>query len=147
MSLTPSEVFLRLVHGVGDRQYDELPELYAEHTDVRHPMAPGGLPALTTRDEVRRHFAGGAALTPTVTFQPGNITIHETRDPEVIVAEFEYQGTVLATGEPFAVPCIFVLRVRDGQIVESHDYIDHVGFAQVRGRLPDLLANLQASRG
>ena len=145
MSLTPSEVFLRLVHGVGGRQFDTLHELYAEHTDVRHPMAPGGLPALTTRDEVRRHFARGAALTSTVAFQPGNITVHETRDPEVIVAEFEYQGTVLATGEPFAVPCIFVLRVRDGQIVESHDYIDHLGFAQVRGQLPDLLARLQVA--
>ena len=144
MSLTPSEVFLRLVHGVCDRQFDALPELYAEHTDVRHPMAPGGMPALTTRDELRRHFAGGRASISTVAFQPGNVTIHETRDPEVIVAEFEYQGSVLATGEPFAVPCIFVLRVRDGEIVESHDYIDHVGFARVRGQLPDLLASLQA---
>ncbi|WP_223839922.1 nuclear transport factor 2-like protein [Saccharopolyspora pogona] len=29
----------------------------------------------------------------------------------------------------FAVPCVFVLRVRDGQIVESRDYVDHFAFA------------------
>ena len=33
-------------------------------------------------------------------FQPENIRIHQTADPEVIVAEFDYVGTVLATGEP-----------------------------------------------
>jgi uncharacterized protein len=142
MALSPREVFLRLVHGVGDRRYDELPELYAERTDVRHPMAPGGAPALLTRDDLRRHFGAAAARTPTVDFQPGNITVHETADPEVIVAEFEYQGTVPATGESFAVPAVFVLRVRDGEIVESRDYIDHLAFAQVRGDLPALLANL-----
>ncbi|MCX5557572.1 nuclear transport factor 2 family protein [Streptomyces sp. NBC_00038] len=50
---------------------------------------------------------------------PTNITIHETTDPEVSVAEFEYQGTVAETGEPFALPGIFVLRVRDREIISS----------------------------
>jgi ketosteroid isomerase-like protein len=140
MTLTPSEVFLRLVHGVADRRYDELPGLYAERTDVRHPMAPGRIPPLTSRDELREHFARGGASAATVAFQPGNVTIHETGDPEVIVAEFEYQGHVLAGGEPFAIPCVFVLRVRDGEIVESRDYIDHLAFAKVRGQLPAVLA-------
>lgn len=143
MSLSPSEVFLQVVHGVSDRRLDRLHELYAERTDVRHPMAPGGMPDLTTREEVRRHFAGGAARTPTVQFQPGNITIHQTTDPELIVAEFEYQGTVTATGEPFAIPCIFVWRVRDGEIVEARDYIDHVTFAHHRGQLPEVLRRLR----
>jgi ketosteroid isomerase-like protein len=143
MSLTPSEAFLQVVHGVSDRRFDELHELYAERTDVRHPLAPGGMPALTTRDEVRDHFARAAAWTPTVRFQPGNVTIHETADPEVIVAEFEYQGTVTATGEPFAIPCVFVWRVRDGQIVEARDYIDHVTFAHFRGQLPQVITRLQ----
>jgi hypothetical protein len=36
----------------------------------------------------------------------------ETTDPEVIVAEFEYQGTV----EPFALAGILVIRVRAARI-------------------------------
>ena len=140
-SPSPREVFLRLVHGVADGDLDTLPELYAEETDVRHPMWPGGTPALTSRDDLRRHFgAGSATVDGVVRFRPENVVVHETLDPEVIVAEFEYRGTVLATGDAYAVPCVFVMRVRDGQIVESRDYIDHLSSARARGHLDDFLA-------
>jgi uncharacterized protein len=140
-SPTPREVFLRLVHGVANGEFDTLPELYAEETDVRHPMWPGGTPALTSRDDLRRHFGAGAATVDgVVRFQPDNVVVHETQDSEVVVAEFEYRGTVLATGEPYTVPCVFVMRVRDGQIVESRDYIDHLSSARARGQLDQVLA-------
>ncbi|HEU4948132.1 MAG TPA: nuclear transport factor 2 family protein [Kribbella sp.] len=142
--MTPREVFLRLAHGVADRQFDVLPELYAEHTDVRHPMSPYGDHPLLTRDALRKHFgAAGPQVAEVVKFRPENIVVHETQDPEVIVAEFEYRGTVLATGAPFAVPAIFVLRVRDGLIVESRDYIDHVAFARARGEMEQLIKVLR----
>ncbi len=76
-------------------------------------------------------------------FEPANITIHETADPEVIVAEFEYRGTVPGTGEPFALPGIFVIRVRDGQIVSSRDYVDHLGLARALGRLDEIVTALK----
>jgi ketosteroid isomerase-like protein len=82
-----------------------------------------------------------------VRFQPDNIRVHETTDPEVIVAEFEYAGTILATGEPFRVPAIFVLRVRDGLIVESRDYIDHLAMIRARGQVGDLVAHLTEPAG
>ena len=69
----------------------------------------------------------------------GSIVIHETTDPEVIVAEFEYQGTAADTGEPYALPAIFVLRVRNGEIVSSRDYHDHLASARVSGRLDQAL--------
>jgi len=144
---SPQDVFLRLVHGVCAQDYRALPELYAERTDVRHPMWPGGTPPLTSRDDLRRHFGAAAAANDgaVARFQPENIVVHETRDPEVIVAEFEYRGAVHATGEPFAIPCVFVMRVRDGQIVESRDYVDHLASARARGRLDHLIASLRAS--
>jgi uncharacterized protein len=61
-------------------------------------------------------------------------------DPEVIVAEFEYRGTVAGTAEPFALPGILVLRVRDGETVSSRDCFDHLTVARVRGRLDALIA-------
>ena len=73
-----------------------------------------------------------------------NVTIHETTDPEVIVAEFEYQGTDPVSGAPYALPAIFVLRVRDGEIVSSRDYHDHLASARAAGRLGDLFAALSA---
>ncbi|WP_433009994.1 nuclear transport factor 2 family protein [Kribbella sp. CA-294648] len=142
--MTPEEVFLRLVHGVADRDLEALPALYAEQTDVRHPMSPYGAHPLLSRDALREHFTGtGPRVAEVVQFQPDAIRVHRTQDPEVIVAEFDYAGSVIATGEEFRVPCVFVLRVRDGLIVESRDYIDHVAMARARGRLDQLIAVLR----
>ena|SRR2546423_2194711 len=143
--LSPREVFLALVNGVAEGRWDELPSLYAEQTHVVHPFDPLRSAALRTRDELREHFRP-TDTGPRLHRRPANITIHETTDPEVIVAEFEYQGTVADTGEPFAVPGIFVLRVRNGQIVSSRDYFDHVTAARIRGQLDTLVAAVSAGR-
>jgi ketosteroid isomerase-like protein len=142
--LTPREVFLALVNGVADGRWDELPGLYAEQTHVVHPFDPLRAPALRTRDELREHFrpAGDA---PRLLRKAAGITIHETTDPEVIIAEFEYRGTVADTAEPFVLPGIFVLRVRNGEIVSSRDYFDHLTAASVRGHLDTLVAAVKAS--
>jgi uncharacterized protein len=137
--LSPSEVFLALVNGVAEGRWEELPSLYAEQTDVVHPFDPLRQPALRTRDELREHFTPAGEDSRPLR-RAANITIHQTADPEVIVAEFEYQGTVAGTGEPYALPGIFVLRVRDGEIVSSRDYFDHLTAARVRGQLDALIA-------
>jgi ketosteroid isomerase-like protein len=131
------------VNGVAEGRWDELPGLYAEQTDVLHPFDPLRGPALRTREELREHFTPTGAG-PRLDRRAENITIHETADPEVIVAEFEYRGTVVDTGEPFVQPAIFVLRVRDGEIVSSRDYFDHVTAARIRGRLDELVAAVTA---
>src|SRR5215471_14839098 len=104
--LSPAEVFHALVRGVCDQKWADLPGLYAEQTDVVHPLDPFRAPPMLTREELREHFGGGDDVLSDVRFEPANITIHETADPEVIVAEFEYRGTLPGTGEPFAHPCI-----------------------------------------
>ena len=136
--LSPSEVFLALVNGVAEGRWEDLPSLYAEQTDVVHPFDPLRRAALRTREELREHFKP-AGPDPDLHRRAANITIHQTTDPEVVVAEFEYQGTMADTGEPFAVPGIFVLRVRNGEIVSSRDYFDHLTAARVRGQLDDLV--------
>jgi uncharacterized protein len=138
--LSPSEVFHELVRGVCDCKWDDLPGLYAEQTNVVHPLDPFRAPPLLTRQQLQEHFAGGDEVVGDVRFEPANITIHKTADPEVIVAEFEYQGTVPGTGQPFALPGIFVMRVRHGKIVSSRDYVDHLGLARTLGRLDQLIA-------
>jgi ketosteroid isomerase-like protein len=45
-------------------------------------------------------------------------------------------------GRAFTLPCVFVVRVRDGEIVESRDYADLVDGARAFGRLPALAAAL-----
>lgn len=142
MSLSPREVFLRLVHGVADGNFDELPDLYGEVTDVRHPMAmPESVP-LTSRHALREHFtvpSEGRASLPKR--RVVDVVVHETADPEVIVAEFAYEFTLPDDGTA-KVPCVFVMRVRDGQIIESRDYIDPIRTYTARGHLDLLLASL-----
>jgi uncharacterized protein len=136
---SPEEVFLALVDGVAEGRWAELPDLYAEQTHVVHPFDPLRAAALRTRDELREHFRPAGSVVR-LRRRAANITVHQTTDPEVIVAEFEYQGTVVETGESFAQPAIFVLRVRDGEIVSSRDYFDHVTGARIRGQLDALVA-------
>jgi ketosteroid isomerase-like protein len=140
---SPAEVFRALVDGVAAGRWEELPSLYAERTNVVHPFDPLRAPALRTRDELREHFRPTGDAARRLERRPANVTIHETTDPEVIVAEFEYQGTNLDTGEPFTQPAIFVLRVRDGEIVESRDYFDHLSTALLRGQLDALVAAVE----
>ena len=150
---TPADVVRAVAAGVSrlvaggldqlelDAQLDQLANLYAEQTDVRHPFALFGDPPLRTRDELRRHFATGPARTEGAErFEPEDMLVHQTSDPEVVVVEFSYTGS--ANGRPFTLPCIFVVRVRDGEIVESRDYSNHVALARAFGRLEELAAAL-----
>src|SRR4051794_16027560 len=146
MPTSPTDVFLRLVHGVAAERWADLPDLYAERTDVSHPFHPARPPALTSRDALRAHFTPPQEALG-FDREVADVRVHETTDPEVIVAEFEYRGTVHATGATFAYPCVFILRVRDGEIVESRDYIDPVAQARALGRVDDLLAALQDDVG
>jgi ketosteroid isomerase-like protein len=144
---SPAAVFHALADGVprlilGDRsQLDALAALYAEKVNVVHPFAPFGAIPLTTRDELRRHFSEGPARTEGVErFEAVDRIVHVTGDPEVVIGEFRYVGSV--GGRSFEVPCIFVLRVRDGEIVESRDYTDHLAFARAFGRIEEFAAGL-----
>lgn len=154
-SMNPADVVRAVAAGVSrlvagrlspeeqNAQLDQLAGLYAERTDVRHPFAPRGDTALRSRAELRRHFAEGPARTRGVErFEPVGTVVHQTDDSEVVIVEFRYQGS--ANSRPFDLPCIFVVRVRDGLIIESRDYSDHVAFARAFGRLGDLAAALAA---
>ncbi|MBE1497903.1 ketosteroid isomerase-like protein [Amycolatopsis lexingtonensis] len=130
-------VFERLVHGVAGGRWDELPELYAAETHVTHPFLPGS-GVLRTRDELRAHFAAGKALNPG--FTVADLVTHRGADPEVLIGEFAYQGEY--GGRPVRLANIFVMRVRDGLIVESRDYGDHLGVAGELGKIPELAGHL-----
>src|SRR3954471_15421625 len=99
-----------LTEGQTRAQLDELAGLYAERTDVRHPFAPLGDTPLRTRADLRQHFAQGPARASGVERFEAVGQIHETADPEVVIYEFSYIGSV--NGRPCTVPCIFVARVR-----------------------------------
>jgi len=100
-----------------------LADAYADDAVVDLPFMPGDRGRLEGRDAIRRHFAAAEALP--VRLRVRNLTIHETADPQVVIAEYDYDGSVETTDRSFTVRNIQVFRLRAGQIVESRDYHDH----------------------
>jgi uncharacterized protein len=121
---TPRQVVERLLAGIAAGTTPALAELYAELAVVELPFAqPGGL-RLVGREQLAQHFSR-AARAP-LRLRPIDVTLHETTDPEVVVAEYDYHGEVTSTGRQFVVSNVQIVRVRDGLIVSSRDFHDHV---------------------
>lgn len=138
---SPREVVQRLLDAVTGARPADAAALYAEEAHVTHPFQPGDRP-LTGRARLAEHFTAGARLQRELTAR--DVVIHQTGDPEVVIAEFAYHGRVPATGRSFVVPCVFIVRVRDGLIVESRDYGHHLAMAHALNRVPELVAALDA---
>lgn len=139
---TPREVALRLLDAVTGGRPADAAALYAEDAHVTHPFgrATGHWSGGRGRPGI---FAAGAAVRRE--FAARDVVIHETGDPEVVIAEFAYHGRVPDAGRSFVVPCVFVVRVRNGLIVEPRDYADHLAMAYALGRVPELVRALGAS--
>jgi uncharacterized protein len=127
--LSPVDVFDRLIRGVSEGRWHELADLYAEDAVVDMPMDPRRT-RVEGREAVRRHFA--AAADGWFELRAHHIMVHVTTDPEVVIAEFQYDGLNRANAKTFTVANVQVLRIRDGLIVASRDYHDHAGFAAAR---------------
>ena len=137
---SPREVVEALMRGISNGAWADLHTWYAEDAVVEYPFA---LPTPTRLDGVqaiRKYFA--AAATSPLQLQLRNMIVHETADPEVVVAEWDYDGMVTTTGRSFQVSNIQVSRVRNGKIIASRDYHNHVVLAEATGRLAPLVARL-----
>jgi ketosteroid isomerase-like protein len=140
MTRTPTDVVHLLLAGISEGRWAELAELYAPDAVVEIPLAVPEPTRLEGRGQVRRQFL--AAAGGPMRLEAHNVVVHTTGDPEVVIAEFDYHGTV--GDHAFTVANVQRLRVRDGQIVETRDYHDHLRLAAATGRLPALAAAMSA---
>ncbi|RKE05087.1 nuclear transport factor 2 family protein [Streptomyces sp. TLI_171] len=128
-----------MVRLISAGKWSELPELYAQDAEVDIVFSPVPPRRIHGREELRKRFAALGA-DDAIRLHAENIHLHGTDDPEVVIAEFDYEGLYPATGRTFRTANIQVLRVRDGLIVETRDYHDHLAFAAADGRASQLLA-------
>jgi ketosteroid isomerase-like protein len=138
--LRPREVITGLMQGISAGAWSELHTWFSDETVVEYPFA---LPApfrLEGIEAVKKYFAAISAYP--LKLQMRNMVVHATQDPEVVVAEWDYEGLVTTTGQAFQVSNITVTTVRNGKIVHSRDYHNHAVLAGVMGRLPALLETL-----
>jgi uncharacterized protein len=141
--MSPREVVEALMRGISDGRWDELDGLYADTAVVEYPFALPVPMRLDGRDAIQRYFAAAARLP--LRLHARNMVVHETADPEVVVAEWDYDGQVTTTDRSFRVSNIQVSTVRDGKIVASRDYHNHLVLAEVTGRLEAVIEALPPS--
>ncbi|GHG09185.1 MULTISPECIES: nuclear transport factor 2 family protein [Amycolatopsis] len=134
---SPRDVFTALSDGISEGRFSELSALYAEDTVVEHPQAVPRPTRLVGRDAVHERFAG--VLAGALRLKRKNVVVHETTDPEVIVAEYDYDAESVETGRTITTANIQVLRVRDGLIVHSRDYHDYLRLAVIRDGVDQLV--------
>ena len=137
-----AERFLRAAIGAdpGDMADCYAPSFVIEMPFAVAPLFPGRVE--NTREELRARLRAGAASRRYKRL--GNVVMHETADPEVVIVEYELHGEFTETAEPFSMRFLMILTVRDGQIVHSRDYSNPIIGARVIGRLPELIAALSA---
>ncbi|MEV4611472.1 nuclear transport factor 2 family protein [Kitasatospora sp. NPDC049258] len=141
-TLSPREVFQQLLEGITAGRFAELAELYAEDAVVETVFEPVGPRRIEGRPALKERFAAVAANSP-IELTATEVVVRETDDPEVIVAEWNYQVHHRVTGRDFETANIQVLRVRDGLIVGSRDFHDHLALVVAGGDLPQLVAALE----
>ena len=138
---TAREVVDTLLHAIVHAP-DQIADLYAPEVVVEMPFGPPLIPARreTGREDLRAQLKAGAAERTYTSVE--NVSIRETTDPDVVVAEYEIHGRLLADDREFTLPFLMIITVKDGLIVNSRDYNNPVVSAQVLGRVPELVAAL-----
>lgn len=114
-------MFEELGRRLAARSWDEAAALYAQDVEVSNPFAPEGPTSSRGREAVRGFFTGMGGQLDSLTIVDATLT--PGSDPEVLTAEFAFAATAGGGAVSFRLPAVFVLRVRDGQIVASRDYI------------------------
>lgn len=144
---TPREVFVELLARMKSGRFSEAMELYAEDFSLwlpfwlPEPMMLGGKQQHTSELAPKMTDEAGKPPRTYENLEVRDLTIHETTQPGVIVAEWTYVSTI---GESQVVnPNIVVMEIRDGKILWTRDYHNHVARAQADGEIPAYLKILE----
>ncbi|EFC85095.1 nuclear transport factor 2 family protein [Parafrankia sp. EUN1f] len=132
MTATPREVVEQALRAGCAMNIEALLALMAPDGHIEWPYHPTGAPArLNGRDEIRAYVAS-AAKAPIRWDDFVGLVMHETADPEVVIVEYEANGTVTTTGATYRQRIIAVFRVRNGQIVSYRDYLNPLALAEAQ---------------
>jgi ketosteroid isomerase-like protein len=115
-------------------------DLFAPDGVMEFPFSAPPMPRrLEGREAIRTFYGAASRVRDLFEIEGGDVVIHETANPDVVVAEIEHHGTSHVTGGPYRVDTVGVIEVRDGEIVSYRDYMDPLTMARLTGRLPQLL--------
>ncbi|MCX2728779.1 nuclear transport factor 2 family protein [Saccharopolyspora sp. NFXS83] len=139
---TPADVIDRFTTLLLAKDMAGAIDLFAPDIVFEAPFAAGTPARVDGRDGMREYLDGYPDRVDITGFPA--YELHETTDPEKVIAEFTAHGRTVRTGEPYVMHYIAVLTVRDGLITHYRDYWSPVLAAQAAGELPALVESLEA---
>ncbi|ASR38231.1 hypothetical protein BAY61_28125 [Prauserella marina] len=119
---SPRFVLEEQLRCVAGKEWEAVLGLYADDAVVEQPFARPHELRLEGKEAIKEHFVRTDALP--IDIEVRNLVVHESSDPEVIIAECDYRVVAGATSKESVVHNIFVVCVRDGKIAWSRDYHD-----------------------
>ncbi len=121
LTRTPRETIELFLHTVTHGTRDQLADLYAPDVRIEIPFAPGGVPQVSQgREEIRTRMKSAEVLWRFESVR--DVTVHDTGEPDVIIAEYRVHGVLAASGRAFDLGYISVFRIEDGLITWARDY-------------------------
>jgi hypothetical protein len=119
--MTPAQVLEQRRRLIIDQDVEGFIGLFAPDGVMEMPFAgsalPGRVEGRRAIAEMSRRAAEGLRFDD---FE--NLAVHETGDPEVVIAETVTRATHLASGQSFVAPSIQLFRIRDGKILLFRAY-------------------------
>ncbi len=124
--MTAKEIYLRQLELARARDRVAQLEFYAPDATIEFPFAPEGTPGrFQGREEILAMFQ---ALDVTrgsgtrVIEDRSSLTVHESNDPEVIIAEVDLTVEFLDLSQTREIRQVHVVRVQDAKIISHRDY-------------------------
>lgn len=141
---TSRDVVDRLLHLTANGPTEEMADVFSEDAVFEMPFLPPGLPQPEAgREAFRAHLQGAVGVQEFEAVD--RVRIHETTDPDVVIAEYRLHGRVVATEKRFASDIVMIARVRDGLIIWSRSYSNPLDSAIAFDTIHDLFAGLTAA--
>jgi ketosteroid isomerase-like protein len=126
-------VFDRFLELAGSGKFRPIADLYAADAIVEMPFAPPGVPKRSGRPELVMRLEAMDRDRPLAVERLDPVAVHETADPEMIVAEYDIHAVVTRTNRPVVLSFVTVMTVRDSLIVHARDYSNPLAQAEVFG--------------
>jgi uncharacterized protein len=144
--LSAREVFDRAKRLALAKDLDGFADLFAPDGVHEAPFAPPGVPRRLQGRETLREYFTAITGTPLKHTEFRDMTVYETTDPAVLIAEYDAHGTVTSTGRPYQLRYLQIVEVHGGQITLWRDYWNPLASAELLDRVPELLARYSAGQ-
>lgn len=133
---TARETMEQILRATVEGTRDDIAAFYHPDVEIELPFqAEGGPVVMKGREGMRERMNASARF---IRFDAvEHATVHETADPEVVIAEYTIRGAVIAKDLPFSLAYITVTRVVDGLVVTSRDYTNPAALAGVMASLAE----------